>query len=239
MVCGWPSCYHRYGRLTQAGELPAGASDGSLALEAFPNAANRSGPADRTSCYPEQLVTTIVIGVDGTPAATRASEVGVRLAASMDAHVLFVHFSRLADELFEEIPRMGRARSAWRRPIQFFAQRFPPPAAQGVTAELMVQDEHGASMIAANLAGVAEGVDAELVVVGNRGRSEVAEIVLGSVAHELLRLSTRPVVVVHAGTQKPAWQRDARHGGERRWMRDSSRHPAKRRGDTTSVGPSS
>ena len=204
MVCGWPSCYHRYGRLTQAGELPAGASDGSLALEAFPNAANRSGPADRTSCYPEQLVTTIVIGVDGTPAATRASEVGVRLAASMDAHVLFVHFSRLADELFEEDPENGPSQERLEEADPVLRAAAAAAAAQGVTAELMVQDEHGASMIAANLAGVAEGVDAELVVVGNRGRSEVAEIVLGSVAHELLRLSTRPVVVVHAGTQKPA-----------------------------------
>ena len=56
-------------------------------------------------------------------------------------------------------------------------------------------------MIAANLAGLADGVDATLVVVGNRGRSEVADVVLGSVSHELLRMSSRPVVVVQAGTE--------------------------------------
>ena len=54
-------------------------------------------------------------------------------------------------------------------------------------------------MIAANLAGLAEGVDAALLVVGSRGRSEVAGAVLGSVSHESLRMSSRPVVVVHAG----------------------------------------
>ncbi len=70
---------------------------------------------------------------------------------------------------------------------------------RGVPAELRIQDERRTGMIAANLAGLAEGVDAALLVVGSRGRSEVADVVLGSVSHELLRMSTRPVVVVHAG----------------------------------------
>ena len=74
--------------------------------------------------------------------------------------------------------------------------------ARGVPADLGLQDERGAGMIAAELAGVADGVDADLIVVGNRGRNEIAEVVLGSVSHELLRLSTRPVVVVHAGTKR-------------------------------------
>jgi nucleotide-binding universal stress UspA family protein len=56
--------------------------------------------------------------------------------------------------------------------------------------------------IAAELAGTAEGLEADLVVVGNRGRGEFADVVLGSVSHELLRMSTVPVVVVHAGVTK-------------------------------------
>ena len=42
-----------------------------------------------------------------------------------------------------------------------------------------------------------------MIVVGSRGRGEVARVVLGSVCHELLRMSARPVVVVHAGQPKP------------------------------------
>jgi nucleotide-binding universal stress UspA family protein len=148
-------------------------------------------------------VTKIIIGVDGTPAATTASEVGLKLAASMNAEVLFVHFSRLADRLFEEDPENGPSQELLQEADPVLRQAAAAAKAQGVAAELMVQDERGAGMIAANLAGVAEGVEAELLVVGNRGRSEVAGIVLGSVVHELLRLSTRPVVVVHAGKQKP------------------------------------
>jgi len=148
-------------------------------------------------------VTKIVIGVDGTPAATKASQVGIRLAASMHADVLFVHFSRVADQLFQEDPDNGPSQERLEEADPVLAAAAAAARAEGVAADLMVQDEHGAGMIAANLAGVAEGVDAELVVVGNRGRNEVAEIVLGSVVHELLRLSSRPVVVVHAGQEKP------------------------------------
>jgi len=70
-----------------------------------------------------------------------------------------------------------------------------------VVAELRMQDEQR-DMVAADLAGLAAGVDAAFVVVGNRGRSEAADVMLGSVSHELLRLSSTPVVVVHAGIEK-------------------------------------
>ena len=149
------------------------------------------------------MVTKIVIGVDGTPASTKASEVGIRLAASMNADILFVHFSRVADKLFEEDPDNGPSQDRLEKADPVLGAAAAAARAAGVAAELMVQDEHGASMIAANLAGVAEGIDAELVVVGNRGRNEVAEIVLGSVVHQLLGLSARPVVVVHAGKDVP------------------------------------
>lgn len=146
-------------------------------------------------------MSTIVIGVDGTPAANRAMEVGVAIAASMGANVVFAHFSRLAEELFEEDPENGpsRERLAAADPVLGEAARVAE--ARGVPAELRIQDEHRATMIAANLAGLADGVDASMVVVGNRGRGELAEVVLGSVSHELLRTCSRPVVVVQAGKQ--------------------------------------
>jgi nucleotide-binding universal stress UspA family protein len=145
------------------------------------------------------VVSTIVIGVDGTPAAVRASEVGVALAASLGAQVLFVHFSPLAETLFEEDPENGPSQERLAEADPVLAEAAKVAKASGVPAELRIQDEHRPGMIAANLAGLADGVDATLVVVGNRGRSEMADVVLGSVSHELLRMSSRPVVVVHAG----------------------------------------
>ena len=147
-------------------------------------------------------MTTIVIGVDGTPAAVQATEVGVALAASLGAKVLFIHFSPLAEKLFSEDPENGPSQERIGQTDPVLADAAKAAKARGVPAELMVQDEHGAGMIAADLAGLAEGAEASLVVVGNRGRSEVADVVLGSVSHELLRMSSIPVVVVHAGTEK-------------------------------------
>lgn len=144
-------------------------------------------------------MSTIVIGVDGTPAATRATEVGVALAASMAAAVVFVHFSPLAEGLFQEDPDHGPSQERIIATDPVLRDAAQAAKNHGVPAELRVQDEHRPLAIAAELAGLAEGVDAEMVVVGNRGRGEVADVVLGSVSHELLRLSTKPVVVVHAG----------------------------------------
>ncbi|HMK97993.1 MAG TPA: universal stress protein [Acidimicrobiales bacterium] len=146
-------------------------------------------------------MTTIVIGVDGTPAATRATEVGVALAASMGAQVIFIHYSPLAEKLFQEDPLNGPSQERLEEADPVLAEAGEAAKARGVPAELRAQDERR-GMIAADLAGLAEGVDAALVVVGNRGRSEVADVALGSVSHELLRMSSIPVVVVHAGKEK-------------------------------------
>jgi nucleotide-binding universal stress UspA family protein len=145
------------------------------------------------------VVSTIVIGVDGTPAATRATEVGVALAASLGAQVIFIHFSPLAEKLFEEDPQDGPSQKRLEQADPVLGEAAKVAKERGVPAELRIQDERRTGMIAANLAGLAEGVDAALLVVGSRGRSEVAGAVLGSVSHELLRMSSRPVVVVHAG----------------------------------------
>jgi nucleotide-binding universal stress UspA family protein len=49
----------------------------------------------------------IVIGVDGSPASQQATEVGLQLAAGLGAQVTFVHFSPLADKLYQEDPDNG------------------------------------------------------------------------------------------------------------------------------------
>jgi nucleotide-binding universal stress UspA family protein len=145
---------------------------------------------------------TIVVGVDGSVAAKRASEVGLGLAASLGAQVVFVHYSPLAVTLFEEDPENGPSQQRLEEADPVLREAAGAARARGVPAELILQDERGTGVIAADLAGMADGLDAEMTVVGNRGRSEVADVVLGSVSHQLLRMSTRPVVVVHAGQQK-------------------------------------
>ncbi len=141
----------------------------------------------------------IVIGVDGSPASQQATEVGLRLAGSLGAHVTFVHFSPLADKLDQEDPDNGPSQQRLEEADRVLRQAAEGARARGVPAELVLYES---DMIAPELAGTAEGRGADFIVVGNRGRSEVADIVLGSVSHELLRMSNVPVVVVHAGAQE-------------------------------------
>jgi nucleotide-binding universal stress UspA family protein len=46
------------------------------------------------------------------------------------------------------------------------------------------------------IAAVADRENADIVVVGRRGRGGVAELVLGSVSHELVLSSRRPVLLI-------------------------------------------
>ena len=51
---------------------------------------------------------------------------------------------------------------------------------------------------AMTLAGVADKVDAYLVIVGRTAKGEIAELVLGSVSHQLAQQCKRPVLLVSA-----------------------------------------
>lgn len=141
----------------------------------------------------------VVIGADGSPASQQAVQLGLRLASSLGASVAFVHFSRLAEGLYKEDPDNGPSQQRIEESDSVLRAAAEAARARGVPARLVLQES---DMIAPELAGVAQGLNAELLVVGNRGRSEVADIVLGSVSHELLRMSTVPVVVVKAGAAK-------------------------------------
>jgi nucleotide-binding universal stress UspA family protein len=62
----------------------------------------------------------------------------------------------------------------------------------GLPYRTIVEDGRAASVIAA----VADRENADLVVVGRRGRGGLAELLLGSVSHELSHHCKRPVVLI-------------------------------------------
>jgi nucleotide-binding universal stress UspA family protein len=60
----------------------------------------------------------------------------------------------------------------------------------------------GVGHVASQIAAEAERVDADVVVVGSRRRRELAALVLGSVTRELVRRTTRPVLLADASEHR-------------------------------------
>jgi nucleotide-binding universal stress UspA family protein len=71
---------------------------------------------------------------------------------------------------------------SWCRPLKDASVRY----------RAVMEDGRPASVITK----VADQVEADLIIVGRRGRGGVAELLLGSVSHELVQHSKRPVLVV-------------------------------------------
>jgi nucleotide-binding universal stress UspA family protein len=74
----------------------------------------------------------------------------------------------------------------------------------GVTAEGAVRPTVNASPASAILEEIRD-VDAGMIVLGSRGLSDLGGLLLGSVAHKVIQLSTCPVLVVRDEQSSTAW----------------------------------
>lgn len=146
----------------------------------------------------------ILIATDGSPAAAMAVDTGLQLAVAMQASVRFLHaMSPLAEELQADFPVHGPPQEEIIARDPVLADAFAHAQGMGIKSEVEVLGgEHGADLALA-IAGVAEGIDASMIVVGSRGLGTVAQVVLGSVSHGLLKYATIPVLVVHAAERAP------------------------------------
>jgi nucleotide-binding universal stress UspA family protein len=82
----------------------------------------------------------------------------------------------------------------WREEMkrEFEDEWCKPLRDSGVIYKAVIEDGRAASVIAK----VADSVNADVVVVGRRGRGGVAELLLGSVSHELVLHCKRAVLVI-------------------------------------------
>ncbi len=141
----------------------------------------------------------IVIGVDGSEHAAFALEWAVRMAKGMGCEVTAV-FAIVPplyfDALFGYAPAMlpPQFDPEWRAAMRkdFEDDWCKPLRESGVKYRTVMEAGRPASVIAQT----ADQVDADLVVVGRRGRGGAAELLLGSVSHELVLHCKRPVLVI-------------------------------------------
>lgn len=146
-----------------------------------------------------QAAKPVVVGVDGSEHAARALEWALEFAKPLRAEIIAV-FGIPAPSYFEFFTGYGTPMvppefdPAWRAEIQreFEEDWCRRLRDSGVAYRSIIEDGRAASVIAS----VADREGAGLVVVGRRGRGSVAELVLGSVSHELSQHCKQPLVLI-------------------------------------------
>ena len=139
----------------------------------------------------------IVVGVDGSEHATAALEWAAVMAKGFSSEVVAV-FAISPPVYFDtgfSAPTVPvQFDDEWRTEIKKeFEQVWVKPLSDaGVKYRTEIKDGRAASVISQ----LADAEEADMVVVGRRGRGGVAELLLGSVSHELVLHSTRPVLVI-------------------------------------------
>jgi nucleotide-binding universal stress UspA family protein len=135
---------------------------------------------------------TIVLAVDGSKYSEKAVELAKRLAVSTNDEVVVTHVTERLPARFETYPG-----------LDYEADREVIELAKGYVAELeeaglkarteLRSAQYGG--IARVLTNLAEDLDAGLIVMGSHGRGDLTALLLGSVAHKVLHLSQRPVLI--------------------------------------------
>ena len=148
----------------------------------------------------------VVVGIDGSGHAAEALEWALEFAKPLGAEIIAV-FAIPPPNYLEFGAGYGAPMlppeldPVWRTEIQreFEEDWCRRLRDSGVAYRMVIEDGRAASVIAA----VADREGADLVVVGRRGRGSVAELVLGSVSHELTQHCKQPLVVISKSTSMP------------------------------------
>ena len=138
----------------------------------------------------------ILVALDLTEHSDAVLAVAVDFAQEMSARLTLIHLAALDPEFvgFEVGPASVRDARAHelhneRRTLQTWADQL---RADGIESRaLLIQGPTVDGIIRE-----AKKLDASLIVLGSHSRSRLAEIVLGSVSHGVLRASTLPVLIV-------------------------------------------
>ena len=141
----------------------------------------------------------ILAATDGSEDANRAIDFAASLARDLGAELALANVIGgygLPDEIFK---RFTRAEAAWLDELleAHSAQILKTArerAAKGGASLVAIESRRGDG--APTLVRIADDLDAGAIVVGRRGASGAASLLLGSAAHKLVSLATRPVIVV-------------------------------------------
>ena len=134
---------------------------------------------------------TILLAVDGSTYSEKAVELAKRLATTND-EVVVTHVTELLPARFQTFP--GVDSELDQEAVEFTKAYVAELEEAGVKgrAELSSSQYGGIARI---LTGLADELDVGLIVMGSHGRGDLTALLLGSVAHKVLHLSKRPVLI--------------------------------------------
>jgi nucleotide-binding universal stress UspA family protein len=143
-------------------------------------------PAGPTRRWPDQIER-ILLAVDRNEQCEHAVRAARELARQHGADVVVQY----VDPVFESV-------SSAERFVRGILHRLRADGVRARTAGLA-----GVGDAAFQIAAKAERVDADVIVVGSRRRGDLAALLLGSVTRELVRRTTRPVLLAEASEHQP------------------------------------
>jgi nucleotide-binding universal stress UspA family protein len=133
---------------------------------------------------------TIILAVDELEHSNQAADVVRELASATHDSVVVVHV--YLTHTGHPIPSTYETPDGAQQLVDRYVEALK---AAGITAEGIVSRKVGSSA-GREILEISRSHQAGLVVVGTRARSEIAALLLGSVAHEVVHASTIPVLVV-------------------------------------------
>lgn len=133
----------------------------------------------------------VVLAVDGSVHSQRATEQVASLAPKLGAEVLVLHCHER-----ELVGRAGLVDFETPEEIsQLVGKAVDRLREAGVQADARVEVVHF-GQVARSIVDVANEVGADLIAMGTRGESDLEALVVGGIAHKVIHLSKRPVLVV-------------------------------------------
>jgi nucleotide-binding universal stress UspA family protein len=137
----------------------------------------------------------ILVAVDGSEsshkAARMAADIAVRFGSKLTMAYVIPRLLLPPDVYGLTLAEVEREQRTYAEKL--VGEALVKLAEPGVTVDTQVL----AGSPAEALAEAAAAPDVDLVVVGSRGRGAVARVLLGSVSHRLVHISSKPVLVVH------------------------------------------
>jgi len=145
-------------------------------------------PATLDTGAPQPQIRTVLVGVDSSERSAEAVESAIEVATACKAIVIAAHVreSIFAGEAAAYIEPDEVAQAVLAAATDRFREA-------GVAAE--VRTLLGLGGVARELVAMADEVDADLIVLGSRRLGDLGGLFLGSVAHQVLHLTRRPLLM--------------------------------------------